>query len=300
MQIVKNLLGNSVAMLEKKTSKSTDSLIGVSDGRNPLADTLCFIERFPEPAMLDRLSDSWVVTNPQTAADLDDCRLIVVADPRALYIDLLNYLAANPGFLCFSSAVSVPPSIHKDADIHSHAIIEDGVFIGVGSKIAAGCVIKRGTYIGQHVTIRENTTIGCDGIALYKTLDQRVLRFPHLAGVIIEDGVEIGASCVICRGVMRSTRIGQDAVIGNLSNIGHGARIGSKVWMSVGGLIGGNTTINTGSTLGMGVSIRDNLQLGSHCSVGMGSVVVQNLSDNSSVLGNPARQLPNVKSGPVR
>lgn len=298
--LAKAILGSNNKLEEKTGINLLESVVGVSDGRNAAENTLCFVERPPSPNIISQLQRSLVITNQETSAALDGCSVLIVSDPRALFIDLINRISGASGFCCFSSLINDLPNVHPEADIHPRAVIEEDVFIGAGTIISAGCVIKRGTYIGRNVIIRENTVIGCDGIALYKTRDDRVLRFPHLAGVIIEDGVEIGASCVLPRGVMSSSRLGKDSVIGNLSNLGHAVNIGVKAWMSVGCLIGGNTVIGEGSTLGLGVCVRDNLRLGNNCSVGMGSVVVKDLPDASSVFGNPARQLPNVKSGPAR
>jgi UDP-3-O-[3-hydroxymyristoyl] glucosamine N-acyltransferase len=296
----KDILGAEGKLVARIGTVPLAAVIGVSDGRNVASNTLCFVERAPKQENIERLKQALVITNSATSSALDGCSMLIVADPRALYIDVINLISAASGFTCFTSQVSDVPFIHPDADIHSQAVIEDGVYIGAGSRISAGCVIKRGTYLGANVTIRENTVIGCDGIALYKALDGRVLRFPHLAGVIIEEGVEIGASCVLPRGVLTSSRIGSETVIGNLSNLGHAVQIGKKVWMSVGCLIGGNTSIGGGTTLGLGVSVRDNLRIGENCSLGMGSVVVKDLPDNSPVFGNPARRLPDVNAGPDR
>lgn len=300
VDLAKAILGSTGNLEEKTGPHPLDIIVGVSDGRSAAENTLCFVERFPNQDTLLRLKGSLVITNHETSASLTGCSMLIVSDPRALFIDLINHISSASGFYCFSSLVNDVPGVHPEANIHPHAVIEEGVFIGANTIIAAGCVIKRGTHIGRNVTIRENTVIGCDGIALYKTLDNRILRFPHLAGVIIEDEVEIGASCVLPRGVLSSSRVGSETVIGNLSNLGHAVQIGAKVWMSVGCLIGGNTTIGIGCTLGLGVSVRDNLRLGSNCSIGMGSVVVKDLPEASSVFGNPARQLPDVKSGPTR
>jgi UDP-3-O-[3-hydroxymyristoyl] glucosamine N-acyltransferase len=274
--------------------------IGVSDGRCAAANTLCFVDRAPGKGAIERLRAALVITNPEIAGFLEGCALLVVEDARALFIGMLSHFVANPGFSAFTSLVDAPSGIHPTADIHRTAIVEPDVCIGADTSIAAGCVVKSGTSIGRRVTVRENTVVGGRGIALYKALDGRLMRMPDLAGVIIEDGVEIGASCALPRGVLTSTIVGRESVIGNLCNVGHAVRIGAGVWISVGTLIGGNSTIGAGTTIGLGAAVRDNLQIGRQCSIGMGSVVMRSLPDRTAVLGNPARALPRVSAGPER
>lgn len=300
VMIAKDIIDSSDKLEEKTSNKPLGKTIGVSHGCYAAKNTLCFLDKLPKQEIIERVRESFIITNRDIAPALEPSWMMIVDDPRALFIDLLNNLQITPGFSCFTSAVNAMPSIHPEAEVHPQAVVEEGVFIGAGTRIAAGCVIKQGTYIACNVTIRENTVIGCDGIALYKSHDGRVLRFPHLAGVIIEDEVEIGASCVLPRGVMLSSCISRKTVIGNLSNLGHSVKIGNNVWMSVGCLIGGNTTIGDRSTFGMGVSVRDNLHIGDNCSIGMGSIVVKDADDGSSMFGNPAKQMRNIRSGPKR
>lgn len=290
-----------LAVLEVRGSPSNFPVVmGAVNGRHAHPQTFCFVDRELSESSLRALSGAVVLTTAALADSLANAYVLVTADPRALFIDLVNVLSQSPGFELLTSLVQQKAGIHPMAEIHPQAVVEDGVAIGIGSSIAAGCVIKSGTSIGERVIVRENTVIGCAGIALYKTQDGRVLRFPHLAGVHIGDDTEIGANCVIPRGMMSSGRIGRSAVIGNLCNIGHGACIGDKVWMSVGTLVGGNSSIGTGCTLGMGCTIRDNITIGERASIGMGSVVVKDIDADTSVFGNPAKRLPNVEAGPQR
>jgi UDP-3-O-[3-hydroxymyristoyl] glucosamine N-acyltransferase LpxD len=275
-------------------------VVGVSDGRFPASDTLCFVDKAVRQTTIDQLQRNLIVTNPALATTLQGCSILVAPDARALFIDLLEQLEVAPGFSCFTTLANARPGIDPTAEVHPMAVIEEGVSVGAGARIAAGCVIKRGTVIGCDVTIRENTVIGGHGIALYKAQDGRLLRFPDLAGVLIGDRVEIGTSCVLPRGVLTSTLVGRDSIIGNLCNVGHGVRLGRRVWISVGASIGGNVSIGEGSTFGLGVAVRDNVQIGNNCSIGMGSVVMRDLPDGGSVLGNPARRLPRVAAGPER
>jgi UDP-3-O-[3-hydroxymyristoyl] glucosamine N-acyltransferase len=265
---------------------------------------LCFCDRDPGPT-LDVLPSGLIVLCTAELAQLlaprfPDAIWIPLLDPRAVFIDLGVQLLSK-GAVDVSDAVPRPLGVHPTAKIGAHTVIDSGVRIDEGVIIGHHCVIHRGTWIQTGSVVRDHSVIGCEGINAYRGLDGRQRGFPHLAGVLIGERVEIGASTVIPRGILTSTCIGEGSVIGNLCNIGHGAVIEKEVWMSVGCLIGGHTRIGEGATLAMGAAIRDNLEIGAGAQVGMGSVVARTVEPNTSVFGNPARSVPGqVKAGPER
>lgn len=273
---------------------------GLCNGRYPAPDTLCFVDRPPDERQREHLRDTVVLAPPSLAADLQCRGLLECKDPRAVFIDLVEQLQSRDMLSPFTSLTVMPAGIDGTAQVHPRAEVEANVIIGPGCQIAAGCVVKQGTVLMQNVVVRENTVIGCAGIARYVTADGRVLHFPHVAGVIIDAGVEIGANCVVARGALTSTHIGAGSIIGNLCNVGHGVLLGSKTWMSVGCLIGGNCRFGDRVTLGLGVQVRDNLHLGEGASAAMGSVVMRSVIAGGSVLGNPAKAVPGVVAGPDR
>lgn len=223
-----------------------------------------------------------------------------VNDPRAAFIDFLEWsissIGLDPHYRGFSEAASISPT----AQVSKYAFIESGVEIGSGSFVGAGAVVKTGTRIGENTVIRENVVIGSDGVTVYRAVDGRLLKFPHVGGVEIGGQTEIGANAVVAGGILAPTLIGSDVVIGNLCNVGHGAVVGDAVWVSVGSLIGGHTVIHSGSTIAMGVAIRDNLVIGEKASLGMGSVIVKNVEARHSMFGNPAKRMPGLRTGPNR
>lgn len=223
-----------------------------------------------------------------------------VSDPKAMFMDVLEWLIDTVGVDAHKRGFSNEAIVANDAKVADTAVIEPGVEIGSGSIISAGAVIKTGTRLGENTIIRENVIIGSDGITIYRSVDGRLLKFPHVGGVFIGNSTEIGANAVIAGGILAPTFIGNEVVIGNLCNIGHGVIIEDGVWMSVGALIGGHTTIHTGATIAMGVNIRDNLIIGAEASIGMGTVVVKNVGSKDSMFGNPAKRMMRLKTGPKR
>jgi UDP-3-O-[3-hydroxymyristoyl] glucosamine N-acyltransferase len=275
-------------------------LVGVCDWRGGGKNALAFCPVLDQEKIEEKLEHCIIFTESFPEQPSSKNIYLTIADARAAFIDALSMITNKYGFHPYTSSMINTPKVSGKATISAHTIIEDGVDIADGVTIGAGCIIKTGTQIGKNTIIRENTIIGIDGITIYKTKDGRILRFPHVCGAVVGENTEIGASCVIPRGILSSTRIGNNVVLGNLCNIGHGAMLSDRIWASVGTLVGGHTRIEEGATIGMGVRVKDNLFIGRRALIGMGSVVVKDVEAESSVFGNPARRTATLSCGPER
>jgi len=277
------------------------SVVGIACFGRAARNELCYCDRSPKSYAEN---DESLILCPSELSDelkfkCPQAQLIVVEDARACFIDFTRELLSS-GQLEITNLIDRPlgiadsASIGAQTHIHSEVRIDDDVVIG------DNCTIHRGVWIQRGVKIGDGAVLGASGINAYVSRDSRQLDFPHLAGLIIGEGVSIGANAVIMRGILTSTRIGAWSTIGNLCNIGHGVKVGEKCWMSVGCLIGGHSELGNRATLGMGVLIRDNLKIGEDSQIGMGSVVVVCVKTGASVFGNPARAVPHLSAGPKR
>lgn len=264
---------------------------------------LCFCVEEPASELRDIASGTMIFTTTDLAAKLQSrfpgVLCVTMSDPRASFIDLGQRLLSDEA-VEVSPIIPRPLGVHPSAQIGTNSMIHPETRIDEHVTIGSQCVIHRGAWIKAGAIIRDNTVIGVEGINAYLGQDGRKRGFPHFAGVIIGENAEIGAGVVVVRGILNSTIIRQNSVIGNLSNIGHGVEIGEKVWMSVGCLIGGHTKICDGATLGMGVAVKDNIVIGDCAQVGMASVVIKSIPAKTSVFGNPARKVGPIQAGPLR
>jgi len=277
--------------------------LGVTFVDYPRAGYLTFCEKTPPSEAIDPAFDSTVLVShdlaDRLATSLPAATLLRVEDPRAVFIDTLEYLRSND-LLGASSLLPKAPAVSSEARIGARAVIETGAQIDAGVIIGNGAIIYAGAWLKRGARVGENCVIGGTGISAYAGQDGKRREFPHLGGVIIGEGTSLGAGCIVVRGVLSSTRIGAGCIIGNLCNVGHGVEIGEDVWVSVGTMIGGHTRIGTGATIAMGCTIRDNISVGARANVGMGSVVTKHVRVGLSVFGNPAHSYPTILAGPAR
>jgi UDP-3-O-[3-hydroxymyristoyl] glucosamine N-acyltransferase len=168
--------------------------------------------------------------------------------------------------------------IHPSVSIAANCVLGDGIELEAGVVLGAGCVIGSNCRLGENTIIKpkvvlyervnigknciihSGTVIGCDGFG-YAFQHGSWIRMPHLAGVSIGDGVEIGANCEIDRGFIEDTRIGSGVIIGSLVVVGHNVVIGDHCAIAGCSGIAGSTTIGKNCMLGGGVSIAGHLNI---------------------------------------
>lgn len=110
----------------------------------------------------------------------------------------------------------------------------------------------------------------------------------------ILDDTKIGIGCVICPNVCISigTSI-EDFVYLNVSSvIGHDCIIGKGSVVNAGSCITGKVKMSEGVFVGTHATIIPGVQVGEYATIGAGSVVIKNVDSNVTVMGVPAKQIP--------
>ncbi len=257
---------------------------------------------------------------PQTRAaavlvdrELSDCsvgQLIVDHVNKALIIAMrlfaptLKPLSGRDPTAVIDSTASVDPTaavgpyavIGPDAAIGPHTIVGPGCVIGQGTVVGARCqldanvVIYHFCRIGDDCVIQANATIGSVGFG-YVFIDGQHRLIPHNGGVILENGVEIGAGTCIDRAKFGNTVIGAGTKIDNLVQIGHNVRIGKACLLAGQTGLSGSVVIHDGVVLAGQVGVADHRVIADGVMAGARSLISENVPAGQKVLGFPARDI---------
>ncbi len=181
--------------------------------------------------------------------------------------------------------------IGKNCSIGHNSIIEKNVIIGNGCSIGSNVII-RNTIINNNVHILDGCVIGKKGFGFFPDKKEN-LRYPQIGIVIINDNAEIGCGSTIDRGSMSNTIIGKNTYLDNQIHIAHNVKIGDNCIIA--GQVGfaGSSTLGNHVTIGGQAGVSGHLKIGNNVQIGGGSGVIRDVSDNSKVMGYPAKSLKN-------
>lgn len=150
----------------------------------------------------------------------------------------------------------------------------------------------------QTFSIENSEIVIALGETIHKaTLYSKVKHAGYQLGTVIHKSAWISPTAILGDGiVLRSgvvinadAQIGNNVTIQENSCVGHDVIIGSHCQIAGLVLIGGHTEIGETTYIGINVSIKDRMKIGSNSVVGMGSVVLRDIPDNVTAIGNPAR-----------
>ncbi|MFM8918222.1 MAG: LpxD N-terminal domain-containing protein, partial [Bacteroidota bacterium] len=148
--------------------------------------------------------------------------LLFSEDPFSAYVSIVRH---------FRPFVPMDAAISSTAMIGRGTVMQPGVHVGNQAIIGRDCIIHPGVVIydhciiGDRVTIHAGTVIGADAF-YFKRRPEGYDKMVSCGRVIIEDDVEIGASCTIDKGVSGDTVIGKGTKFDNMVHIGHDTVIG--------------------------------------------------------------------------
>lgn len=152
--------------------------------------------------------------------------------------------------------------MNKDYFVHESSYIDEGVNIGKGTKIWHYSHVMSGSVLGENCNIGQNVVIS-PGVKI-GNLVKIQNNVSVYTGVICEDGVFLGPSCVFTN------------VINPRSFIERKNEYRETI-IKKGASVGANATIVCGHNIG------------SYALIGAGTVVTKDVPDYALVVGNPGR-----------
>jgi UDP-3-O-[3-hydroxymyristoyl] glucosamine N-acyltransferase len=217
-------------------------------------------------------------------------------DPRCWAAAAVRLLFPRSAFIDPTARLGERVRLGARVSLGAYATIGDDVTIGDDTNIGSHAAVAEGTAIGARCDIQPGAVIGSDGFAHYRDPDQSMYTFPHLGRVWIGDDVEIGANCVIVRGMVNDTIVEDGVKIGNLCNIGHNCTLHANAGLTAHVVLAGSVTLGEHCDIGLGATIKQHVRIGAGARVGMGSVVTKDVEAREGVFGTPAKPLRTMRS----
>ena len=230
---------------------------------------------YDDQKWFDRTSAAAVVTLSDLSFE-PDVTTIKLDDPRLGFIKIVDeYFRDRP----------------TTTEIHSSAVIGDGVEIGDQCEIGPHVHIRGDVTIGDRCTIKSGASIGGDGCGYVEDENGNLVKQIYKGEVIIEDDVEIGSNTVIDRGDFEETIVRAGTKIDDLVHLSHDTVVGKHTMINRGCSTSGTVTIGDHVTLHPHAAIAPNVTVEDRAEVGMNSTVLDDVEAETTVVGTPAEPI---------
>lgn len=210
--------------------------------------------------------------------------LLISDDPFRDFNKLSNHFKA---FQPSSTPISDSAKIGEDTIVQPNTFIGNNVAIGKNCLIHSNVSIYDDTVIGDNVTIHAGTVLGANAF-YYKNRPEGFDRLLSCGRVVIENNVDIGASCTIDKGVTGDTTIKEGTKIDNLVQVGHDTVIGKKCLIASQVGIAGCVVIEDEVTIWGQVGITSGITIGKKAVISAKAGVSKSLEGGKGYFGIPA------------
>lgn len=182
--------------------------------------------------------------------------------------DVLGYLDDDPALA--DGQIDGIPVLGRISDATAYPTVSFVLCAGKGAareKIALALAdlgigsVRYATVVDQSAVVSEDSAVGAGSILL--------------ANVVLTAGVRLGSHVV----VMPNVTFTHDDEVDDFATLAAGVSLGGRVH------------IRRGAYLGMNASVRQNVSVGSGATVGMAAAVLQDVPDDETWAGVPARRL---------
>jgi len=247
--------------------------LGHADSTVPRTLAYCDSVHYLEMANANS-SVSGVLVTPELVSKVGPGKaLAVLANPRNAFYRLHERLDVSPR--------------RDETMIHPSAIVSPKAKIGSGVVISERVVIRDDVEVGDGSFIDAGAILGAEGI-LYIQEDGDNKRIRHRGAVSVGSHAVILANAVVVRAIHPGlpTVIGDNAIVGIASTIGHEAHLERNCVISGNCVIARRARIGEGAWIGTSAMVREYVRIGARASVKAGSVVVEDVPEGAEVSGN--------------
>ncbi|WP_449398442.1 hypothetical protein [Chryseobacterium wanjuense] len=84
-------------------------------------------------------------------------------------------------------------------------------------------------------------------------------------------------------------KVGRHCIVNTNASIDHDCILEDFVHISPNVALGGNVYVGEGTHVGIGVNVIQGITIGKWCTIGAGAVIISDVPDGCTVVGNPGR-----------